>query len=178
MHLPRPPRDPAARNGTDQDAEEGAGAAVPFDVAAQRRRQKLRVAGEVAQHRRQHHGGDLAQRQHARPDHLAGGLEAQERDGGFGAPVHVAADAVDAAFDQAGLDDGGGEEDEERLQEEGGGEREALQRAQEAREAGEEEGAGGEADDGGEGFGPAVGFGLGGGVGAAEADEDGVAGLH
>ncbi len=38
-----------------------------------------------------------------------------------------------------------------------------------------------ETDDGGEGFGPAVGFGAGRVVearGAAEADEDGVAGLH
>lgn len=138
----------------------------------------MRVGRDVAEHRRDHHAGDLGHAQGPAADDLARGLEAEERDGDLVLPDDVAVDDVQGAVHDARLDDGRDDEHEDGLQREGGYERQPPQRARIQGYAREEETAEAEAGDGGEGFDPAVGLGGRFGGRGTQAEEDCVAGLH
>lgn len=105
-------------------------------------------------------------------------MEAQEGDGDGLLPFDVGRDGRQGAVDHVGLDESCGDDDDDRLQEERGDERAATEGSQEAVEAREEDRAKDEANDGNEGFGPTVRFVGRVARGAAEANEDGVTGLH
>ncbi len=114
LHLPRPLRYEPPKHRTNQYPHKRHRPPIPLNITLQRRR-KIRIARDVAQHRRQHHGRNLSQIEHTTPDDLARGLETQQRDRNLRRPVDVAGDRYEIAIHEVRLCDRGRDEHHDGL---------------------------------------------------------------
>lgn len=118
LHPPSRLGDEASSHSADENSKKGKHSPIPLDIRS-RRSQQLWVREHVMKHRCQNHGWDLCQIQGTAADDLPGGLEAQQSDRDFGAPVYVTGDGAEHSVDYTGLDDCCGDEDHDGLEKKG-----------------------------------------------------------
>ena len=122
--------DPATGDGAGEEHGEAGEAAVADGVPAQGpEEQEVGVCAEVVDGGGDDDGRDLGELHVARQAHLAGRLEAEQRDGDLVDPVDVVADVFQPPFDHARLDQDRAQQDDAGLDQERVHQRRSLGRA-------------------------------------------------